>query len=81
MLTIKGCIENGTIHPSEQIEQYKGEVVTITIDRASEAPPTVLETGWDALTKLIDDCQVDTGTTDLAHQHDHYLYGAPKRED
>ena len=37
--------------------------------------------GWDALTKLIEECQMDTGISDLAHRHDHYLYGTPKREE
>jgi hypothetical protein len=29
---------------------------------------------------LIEECTVDTGIPDLAHQHDHYLYGKPKTE-
>jgi hypothetical protein len=28
---------------------------------------------------LILECQVDTGIPDLASQHDHYLYGTPKK--
>jgi hypothetical protein len=39
------------------------------------------EEDWDALMKLVEECQVDTGIPDLAHQHDHYLYGTPKREE
>ena len=42
---------------------------------------TKIETGWEALTALLEKCQMDTGITDLAHQHDHYLHGTPKRED
>jgi hypothetical protein len=34
---------------------------------------------WDALTQLLAECAIDTGISDLAHQHDHYLYGSPKR--
>ena len=30
------------------------------------------------LTELLAQCEVDTGLTDLARQHDHYLYGKPK---
>ena len=81
MLTIKGRVENGIIQPAEEIKKYEGEEVTFMFDRESDKSPTVLESGWNALTKLIDDCQVDTGIPDLAHQHDHYLYGTPKRED
>ena len=46
----------------------------------SDADAAKIDAGWDALTALIEECQVDTGITDLAHQHDHYLYGTPKRE-
>jgi hypothetical protein len=38
------------------------------------------ETAWDTLMQLIENCTVNTGIGDLAHQHDHYLYGQPKKE-
>lgn len=40
-----------------------------------------VDAGYQALTELIEECQMDTGITDLAHQHDHYLYGTPKKPD
>jgi len=46
----------------------------------SDADVAEIDAGWDSLTALIDRCQMDTGITDLAHQHDHYLHGTPKRE-
>ena len=63
--------------------QEPSAVVTEALDRL--LPPTDqednrIETGWEALTKLIEECQMDMGIPDLAHQHDHYLYGTPKRE-
>jgi len=81
MLTIKGRYEKGIIQPLEQIEGHEGQEVTITFDRELDESATMRDLGWDALTKLIDECQVDTGIVDLAHQHDHYLYGTPKREE
>jgi hypothetical protein len=36
--------------------------------------------GWAEFEQLIADCAVDTGIPDLAHQHDHYLYGTSKKE-
>lgn len=45
-----------------------------------EADAAEIEAGWASLTALIERCQMDTGITDLAHQHDHYLHGTPKRE-
>jgi ribosomal protein L22 len=28
---------------------------------------------------IIQDCQINTGISDLSYQHDHYLYGKPKQ--
>ena len=35
---------------------------------------------WDAFMEFIDHNAIETGISDLAHQHDHYLHGTPKRE-
>jgi antitoxin (DNA-binding transcriptional repressor) of toxin-antitoxin stability system len=35
---------------------------------------------WNKLFEAIEENQIETGTTDLAHQHDHYLYGINKRD-
>ncbi len=32
---------------------------------------------WDL---IIQECQIDIGVSDLAYQHDHYLYGTAKKE-
>lgn len=32
---------------------------------------------WDL---IIQECQIDTGITDLAYQHDHYIHGTQKKE-
>jgi hypothetical protein len=33
----------------------------------------------DELNRLLEACAVETGIPDLAQEHDHYLYGTPKR--
>lgn len=80
MLSVKGHYKDGVVTPSEAVEgQEEGEVI-ITFLSPAPALREIRETNWDALTKLIEECQIDTGISDLAHQHDHYLYGTPKRE-
>ena len=44
-------------------------------ERGEDAPADE----WDALTRLVESCAIETGITDLAHQHDHYLHGKPKK--
>ncbi len=92
MLTIKGRFEGGVIHPAEPVAALDQEEVLITflnerpaspvgsVQKANVEDASEIDAGWEALTALINECQVDTGIEDLAHQHDHYIHGTPKRE-
>ncbi len=78
MLTIKGTYRDGKIQFSEPVPQRESQVLVIFLDE--ESPPPVSEKqDWEAFNRLIAECQLETGITDLAHQHDHYLYGKPKQ--
>ena len=46
----------------------------ISVEIRQELPP---DDPWDDLN--IDEISVDTGIEDFAENHDHYLYGTPKR--
>ena len=84
MLTIKGRVKNGIVQPSESLKNYDAEDVLITFLNEQvkmPIPATVRETDYDMLTQILKDAQMDTGISDLAHQHDHYIHGTPKRED
>ncbi|MGI8642161.1 MAG: hypothetical protein ACR2MG_19700 [Pyrinomonadaceae bacterium] len=79
MLTIKGKVHNGAVLPLEPIsESYEGKEVVITLPDDSDSEN---QNGWKRLMAVIEENQIDADITDLAHQHDHYLYGTPKRED
>ncbi len=82
MLSVKGTFQNGVAQPTEPVEGRDGQTVIITfLDDGNTSPPSsVDEAAWDALAQLVKDCKVETGISDLAHQHDHYLYGKPKKE-
>jgi len=74
-LTVEAVYENGVLKPAQPLPLQEHEKVTITVEpkqptlaerivaRARALPPEVLATLPD----------------DLAAQHDHYLYGTPKR--
>ncbi len=79
MLTVKGKVKNGTIFPLEPLgDSYEGKKVIITL---VEEKLTNEESDWERLFAAIEENQIDADITDLAHQHDHYLYGTLKRED
>ncbi|MGE0887158.1 MAG: hypothetical protein AB7P14_26855 [Blastocatellales bacterium] len=84
MLSVKGEFHNGVAQPLTEIEGREGQQVIITFleeTTATKNGSTQSDDDWDAMMKLIEDCQTNTGIGDLAHQHDHYLYGTPKRDD
>ena len=82
MLSVKGTFQNGVVHPNEPIEGHEGQSVIIVFveENRTPEPATPEDSDWDKLRQLIKNCAVDTDINDLAHQHDHYLYGMPKRE-
>ncbi len=82
MLSVKGTFQKGVVHPSESIEGREGQSVIIVFvqDDNTDKPGPKEDSDWDKLRQLINDCAVDTGIDDLAHQHDHYLHGTLKRE-
>lgn len=80
MLSVKGIFKNGTALPLEKVEGYENQPVIITFLTDSEADSEE-EGDWDKLYQLIENCTINTGIGDLAHQHDHYLYGTPKKDE
>ncbi|NJL06793.1 MAG: hypothetical protein HC911_18210 [Chloroflexaceae bacterium] len=46
---------------------------------AAPAPAPPAPDSWAQLMQLVEDYGVRTGIGDLAHQHDHYLYGTAPR--
>ena len=79
MLEVKGKVHNGAVLPLEPIsDSYEGKEVIITL---ADEQTINEESDWERLFKAIEESRIDADITDLAHQHDHYLYGTPKRED
>ncbi|NKB69676.1 MAG: hypothetical protein GKR89_21605 [Candidatus Latescibacteria bacterium] len=82
MLSVKGTFKKGVAQPLEPVPAQEGQSVIITFleESAPEPPSATDQTGWEMLDQLVENCAVDTGIKDLAHQHDHYLYGKPKQD-
>jgi len=81
MISVKGKIKNGVALPLEPVKKTdEGRNVIITF-LGDELRATVSRktNGSKTLEALIAECEADTGISDLASQHDHYLYGKPKK--
>ena len=81
MLSVRGVFQNGVVRPVQPVEVSDGQSVIITFldEGVTSTELFVGESAWDALEQLVEECAVETGITDLAHQHDHYLHNRPKR--
>lgn len=75
MLSVKGTFQDGVAQPAEPIEGRNGQKVIITFLDDNTTGLPVDGSPWEALSQLIEICAVETGISDLAQQHDHYLYG------
>ena len=79
--TLKAIYQNGTLKLIEPIELDEGaevDVVVLVTEPRNGDEDTI--SSWNALADLVDECAIDTGISDLAKQHDHYLYGTPRSD-
>ena len=77
-LSVRGTYRNGTVELTEAIEKPDGQAVIVTfLDQVPEASSAAADS-WAELDDILNECQISTGISDLAHQHDHYIHGAPK---
>jgi len=65
----------------ERVPEDKLEQVYSIIKDFNQKAQEEADDDWEALENLLEECQVETGISDLAQQHDHYLHGTPKREE
>lgn len=80
---LKAIYEQGVLRLKEPLSLPDGTQVDVTVsapEKDNGEPSQVMDgRSWETLTQLLADCEIDTGVSDLASQHDHYLYGTPKR--
>jgi hypothetical protein len=77
MVAIKGHFDGKVIVPDEPLDLPRNQRLLVHIEPevAAGDPPSPSALDWIA-DQAVDDPSVPT---DLAHQHDHYLYGKPKQ--
>ena len=76
-MNIKQLIKAELDHLSTQELQ---EFYELLKRRSQDTKKVDDDSDWDKLSQILDECQIETGITDLAEQHDHYIHGTPKRE-
>lgn len=93
-ITIDATYENGVLVPAQPLALSEHEKVRVTVISRAEvdagtgtepassgkSEPTLAEKIL-ALARSVPEDVVDSWPTDGAAQHDHYIYGTPKRPD
>lgn len=74
-ITVEAVYENGVLKPAQPLPFKEHEKVSITVEPKQ---PTLAERIV-ALARALPPEVLDALPDDLAAQHDHYLYGTPKR--
>jgi hypothetical protein len=72
-MTYRGRVKNGQITLDEPVQLPEGAELKVEIVENSNPPPTI----WQKLRNLAG--TVEGLPSDMAENHDHYLYGTPKK--
>jgi predicted DNA-binding antitoxin AbrB/MazE fold protein len=81
---LKAVYEDGVFRPLEPVQLPEHQEVTLVLETAGSAGGRSAEKPiWEVAADLVRDLPEDALSglpTDAAAQHDHYLYGTPKRD-
>lgn len=79
-MVFHGRVQGGVIVPDSPVALPEGAQVRIEFVESAEEEPLLDEHGQTLGQRLLKFAGKAKGElTDLAHQHDHYLYGTPKK--
>ncbi len=73
-MTYRGHVKSGQIVLDEPVALPEGAVVNVDVVENGRSPATI----WEKLLELAG--TVEGLPPDLAENHDHYLYGTPKKQ-
>jgi len=82
---LKAIYEKGVLRLQGPLPLPEGAEVDVSVSltetQNGEHSQETEAQSWDAMAQLLNECAVDTGVSDLAQHHDHYLYGLTKKSD
>ena len=84
MLSVRGVYQDNVVRLPRPIAARDGQdVIVVFLDEVTDVTPRAVapsadQADWDDFERLTEAHTVQTGISDLAHQHDHYPYGKSK---
>ena len=76
---IKAIYEDGVFKPEEPVSLAEKARVQLVIEPALAVVDEESSRSWEAWQGIIGIANDEGGPTDVAENHDHYLYGLPRR--
>lgn len=83
--TVEAIYENGVLRPVEPLEGIREQArvkLTVEVEPAVDAAAPAVKPIWELAEELMRNVPEEVRArlpTDGAEQHDHYVYGTPKR--
>lgn len=74
-IAVEAVWERGVLTPKTRLDLPEKTTVQIVVEPATAAKIEDDPTGWKAIDRLIGLAHDDGGPTDVAENHDEYLYG------
>jgi hypothetical protein len=78
MVAIKAHFDGKAFIPDEPVDLPRDQAVVLHVHTASASAGETGQTAWDVLDELAGTVEAPA---DWSAEHDHYLYGTPKRSD
>jgi hypothetical protein len=79
MLDFNAHFDGKVIVPEQAVELPRGRSFVVHVEISGDADAAAKESPQSALQWLAENAVEDELPVDLSAQHDHYLYGTPKR--
>ena len=79
--TLHAVFDGEVLRPQGPVDLRVNGRYLLTVEPSGEEQAAASEEAQENLADYLASLAVHTGIPDLAHQHDHYLYGTPKRGD
>ena len=78
MISINAHFDGEVLVPHEPVDLPRNETLIVRIERIGDADREAADSCLNWLSENAADAP--SVPTDLSHQHDHYLYGSPKKD-
>jgi hypothetical protein len=79
-VSLESLAEAIVLLTTEEKQQLRQLLDNAIAGEKSDQPEPETDSSWSEFMEFVEHHAVETGITDFARQHDHYIHGTPKQE-